>query len=169
MSTSVTVRKALLRDMEAINSIYNHYVPISDCTMEVEPVSLEARQLWFHEHGANLPILVAEVDGQVVGWASLSKHRLRSAYRYTVEDAVYVHESMLGKGIGSSLLDELIVQAKCKGYHSIIAVINANQKASLDLHGKKGFIEVAHLREAGFKLGRWVDIKYMQLMIDQNR
>lgn len=169
MSSLVTVRKAKLSDMEAINSIYNHYVPISDCTMETELVTLEMRQIWFYEHGANLPILVAEMEGKVVGWASLSKHRLRSAYRYTVEDAVYVHETMRGKGVGSSLLDEIIVQAGSNGYHSIIAVINANQKASLNLHGKKGFVEVAHLHEAGFKFGRWVDIKYMQLVLDQNK
>jgi L-amino acid N-acyltransferase YncA len=161
MSTSATVREAKLSDMEAINMIYNHYVPISDCTMETEPTSLAVRQLWFYEHGTDLPILVAELDCQVVGWSSLSKHRLRSAYRYTVEDAVYVREDMRGRGVGGSLLDELIVQAGWKGYHSIIAVINANQNASLNLHRKKGFIEVAHLHEAGFKLGRWVDINYI--------
>lgn len=169
MSASVTVREAKLSDVEAINLIYNHYVPISDCTMETEPTSMEVRQLWFYEHGADLPILVAERNGEVVGWASLSKHRLRSAYRYTMEDAVYVRDDMRGKGVGSSLLDELIVRAESKGCRSIIAVINANHEASLGLHRKKGFVEAAHLREAGFKLGRWVDIKYMQLMLDRNR
>ena len=109
------VRDARLDDSEAINEIYNHYVPISNCTMETEPVSIETRRIWFLEHGERYPILVCEVDGQVVGWASSSPHRVRAAYRYTVEDAIYVREDLRGKGVGGALLDEMVLRCQALG------------------------------------------------------
>ena len=165
MNRRCIIRDAIESDLEAINRIYNHYVPISDCTMDMEPVPMEGRRNWFFEHGLELPIIVAEIDLRVVGWASISKHRPRPAYRYTVEDAVYVSEDEREKGLGSRLLDELIARSRDLKYHSMIAVINANHEASLQLHRNKGFVEVANLREVGYKLGKWVDIKYMQLML----
>ncbi|OPY31201.1 MAG: Acetyltransferase (GNAT) family protein [Methanomassiliicoccales archaeon PtaU1.Bin124] len=159
------VRDARLDDSEAINDIYNHYVPVSNCTMETEPVSIETRRIWFLEHGERFPVMVCEDDGQVVGWASISPHRIRAAYRYTVEDAVYVREDKRGKGVGGALLDKMIPRCQELGYHSIVAVINASQSPSLALHASRGFVEVAHLRQVGFKLGRWQDIKYMQRII----
>lgn len=159
------IREARLDDSEAINEIYNHYVPSSNCTMEMEPVSIETRRIWFLEHSDKYPILVAEKDGSVVGWASISPHRVRAAYRYTVEDAIYVEHDMRRKGVGGALLDELIARSRDLGYHSMVAVINAEQRPSLTLHASRGFVEVAHLRQVGFKLGKWQDIKYLQLLL----
>lgn len=165
MRTKVTVLPAEESDLEAINDIYNHYVPISDCTMDTEPVSLDARRGWFLELKGCYPVLVAMTEGKVVGWASLSRHKVRTAYRYTAEDAVYVREGWQGKGIGTVLLTELIEAARDNDLHSVVAVINANHTASLGLHRKLGFEEVALLHEAGFKFGNWIDIRYLQLML----
>ena len=165
MVARVEVLPAAESDMEAINAIYNHYVPTSDCTMETEPVSLESRLVWFYEHRDRYPIIVARFEGEVVGWASLSKHRARAAYRYTAEDAVYVREDRRGMGIGTALLTELVKEGRVIGLHSVVAVINAEHRASLGLHRKVGFEDVALIREAGFKFGRWVDIRLMQLML----
>jgi len=159
------VRDARLEDSEAINGIYNHYVPVSNCTMETDPVSIETRRIWFLEHGERFPVLVCESEGEVVGWASVSPHRVRAAYRYTVEDAIYVRDDMRGHGVGGALLDEMIVRVKALGYHSMVAVINAEQRPSLGLHASRGFVEAAYLRQVGFKLGKWQDIKYMQLVL----
>ena len=162
---ALIVRDARLDDSEAINDIYNHYVPISNCTMETDPVGIETRRIWFLEHGERFPVLVCESEGEVVGWASISPHRIRAAYRYTVEDAIYVRDDMRGRGVGGLLLDEMIVRVRDLGYHSMVAVINAEQRPSLALHSSRGFAEVAHLRQVGFKLGKWQDIKYMQLVV----
>jgi L-amino acid N-acyltransferase YncA len=165
MRSKVEVLPAEEGDLEAINDIYNHYVPISDCTMETEIVSLDARWAWFSENGRRYPILVAKADGKVIGWASLSRHRVRGAYDHTAEDAVYVRDGWQHKGVGTLLLGELIAAARVREVHSIVAVINADHVASLRLHRKLGFQDVALLREAGFKFGRWIDIRYLQLIL----
>jgi L-amino acid N-acyltransferase len=159
------IRNARLDDAQAINDIYNHYVPISNCTMETDPVGIETRRIWFLEHGEKYPVIVSEIEGRVVGWASISPHRVRAAYRYTVEDAIYVQEDMRRRGVGGALMDHLIVKSRQLGYHSMVAVINAEQTPSLSLHASRGFVESAHLRQVGFKLGKWQDIKYMQLIL----
>jgi L-amino acid N-acyltransferase len=165
MTFTVTIRDAKPSDLAAINSIYNYYVPKSDCTMDLEPIALESRKLWFLDHGPEYPVIVAERDGEVLGWASLSKYRPRAAYRPTVEDTIYVRDDMRGVGIGGALLDELIARAKWNGYCSIMSVICANQSASLKIHQKKGFVEVGHLNKVGYKFDKWVDIKMLQLML----
>lgn len=161
MDHAISVRPASEDDLEAINQIYNLYVPVSSCTMEMEPVSMDARRRWFLDHNERYPALVAEAMGEVVGWASLSPYRPRAAYRPTVEDAVYVHPDWRGKGVGEVLLDELIVRARELNYHNIMAVINASHEVSLSLHHKKGFREVGHLPQVANKFGTWVDIKML--------
>ncbi len=165
MVARVEVLPAAESDMEAINAIYNHYVPTSDCTMETELVSLESRLVWFYEHRDRYPMLVARFEEEVVGWASLSKHRARAAYRFTAEDAVYVREDCRSKGVGTALLTTLVDEGREQGLHSIVAVINAEHTASLGLHRKVGFQDVALIKEAGYKFGRWIDIRFMQLML----
>lgn len=165
MSITITIRDAKDEDLEAINDIYNFYVPRSDCTMDIGPIPMEERRLWFNEHGPEHPIIVAEHEGDLLGWASLSKYRVRAAYRPTVEDAIYVRDDMKRMGIGGALLDELIARARWNGFRSIISVINAEHTPSLALHKKKGFIEVGHLHQVGYKLGHWVDIKMLQLLL----
>lgn len=163
MKTPCTIRPATEADLTTINDIYNHYVLHSTCTYQEEPETMENRRRWFSRHGGNHPIIVAEVDGRVVGWGSLSPYHVRSAYRYTVENSVYIHHEMHRRGIGAILLEELITRARKIGHRVIIAVIDGEQAASVTLHEKFHFEHVGHFKEVGLKFGRWLDVIYMEL------
>ena len=162
---SPLIRLARIEDLGAINAIYNHYVLHSTCTYQETPESIHGRREWFARHGAPHPVTVAEVNGSIVGWGSLSAYHARSAYRHTVENSVYVDHAFHRRGIGAALLRDLIERARALGYHAIIAGIDGDQTASIGLHAKFGFEQVGHLREVGFKLDRWLDVIYMELQL----
>jgi L-amino acid N-acyltransferase YncA len=159
------LRDAIAADLPVINEIYNHYVLHSTCTYQTEPGTAEERAAWFAAHGAKHPVIVAEQDGRVIGWASLSRFHQRRAYENTVEDSVYLHHEARGKGLGTLLLKELIARAQALRHHTMIGGISADQAASIALHAKLGFTEAARLREVGFKFGRWLDVVWMQRML----
>jgi phosphinothricin acetyltransferase len=161
---SGSIRLATSGDLEAINEIYNHYVLHSTCTYQEEPEPIEGRRVWFEKHGPRHPITVAEADGQVVGWGALSPFHVRSAYRFTVENSVYVRHDWHRRGAGSALLADLLQRARGVGHHTVMALIDAEQAGSIALHARLGFQEVAHLKQVGFKFGRWGDVIYMQWM-----
>lgn len=163
---AITLRPATESDLVAINGIYNHYVLHSTCTYQEEPEPLDARRQWFSRHGDRHPVIVAEAGGQVIGWGSLSAYHARSAYGHTVENSVYVHHRHHRHGIGSRLLEELIVRARKLGYHAIIASIDGDQAASIALHAKHHFEKVGHFKQVGFKFNRWLDVVYMELMLE---
>lgn len=156
------LRTAVIADLGDINAIYNHYVVDSTATYQNEPESLEDRERWFHAHGPQHPVLVATLDGDVVGWGALSRFHPRGAFAHTVEDSLYVHYDCHGQGIGRLLLTELVRRAGEAGHHGIIAAISADQEPSLHLHARLGFTEVGRLREVGWKFSRWLDVVYMQ-------
>lgn len=162
------VRLATAADLPAINAIYNHFVLCSTCTYQTEPSTAAEREAWFTAHGPQHPITVAEVDGEVLAWASLSRFHARAAYSRTVENSVYVRHDCHRRGMGSLLLADSIGRARSLGHHTIIAGIDAEQTASIELHRRHGFIDVARLREVGFKLGRWLDVVYLQRMLGEN-
>jgi phosphinothricin acetyltransferase len=166
MKTPCDLRAATEADLVAINDIYNYYVQHSTCTYQEEPEPIESRWQWFNRHGEKHPVLVAEADGQVIGWGSLSPYHLRSAYRHTVENSIYIHHDHCGRGIGKLLLQELIIRARALGYHAIMAVIDGEQATSMALHARFHFEKVGHFREIGFKFGRWLDVIYMELRLD---
>ncbi|HMD54651.1 MAG TPA: GNAT family N-acetyltransferase [Phycisphaerae bacterium] len=161
----VQIRTATIADLVAINQIYNYYVEHSTCTYDEQNNTEAQRRAWFDTHDTRQPIIVAESDKQVIGWGSLSYFRPRIAYRFTVENSVYVDYKQQRRGIGSLLLSDLIERAKILKYHSIIAGIDAEQQASVAFHAKFGFKQVADLRQVGFKFSRWLDVIYMQLML----
>ena len=165
-SASYGIRPAVESDLVAINDIYNHYVLHSTCTYQEESEPLDSRRRWFSHHGGKHPVIVAEADGQVVGWGSISAFHARSAYRHTVENSVYIHHQHLRRGIGSLLLQELIVRSRSLGHRVIIAGIDGGQPASVALHAKFHFERVGHLKQVGFKFGRWLDVIYMELTLD---
>lgn len=160
------IRLATASDLDAINAIYNHYVLNSTCTYQTHPSTAQERAAWFEVHGEKHPVTVFEKDGEVVGWGSLSRFHPRAAYGRTVENSVYVRHDMLHMGIGRAMLADLIERARGLGHHTIVALISADQTASVELHRKFGFAEVAHLKEVGYKFGRWLDVTYMQLMLN---
>ena len=159
------IRVAGLDDLPAIDAIYNHYVKTATCTWQYEPTPPAERRVWLAAHGAEHPVTVAMLDGEVVGFGSLSPYRPREGYRFTVENTVYVHPARQRRGIGGALLADLIERARSLGHRSIIAGVSADQPASLALHRAHGFVEVARMREVGFKFGLWLDLVFLQRML----
>jgi phosphinothricin acetyltransferase len=160
-----SIRLARAADLETINDIYNHYVLHSTCTYQEEPETMHDRQAWFAHHQHKHPVTVAEKDGRIVGWGSLSPYHVRSAYRFTVENSVYLHHEHLRQGIGTIVLRDLIERARAIGHRTIIAGIDGNQPASVALHHKFGFVEAGRLKHVGFKFGQWLDVISMQLQL----
>jgi phosphinothricin acetyltransferase len=162
----LTIRPATADDLVAINDIYNHYVLRSTCTYQTEPETIDARRAWFAAHGEKHPVTVATDDAQtVLGWGSLSPFHRRAAYARSVENSVYVHPDHHRKGVGRTLLADLIVRATALGHHTVIAGIDAEQAPSVALHAAAGFTRVALLNEVGHKFGRWLHVIYMQKML----
>jgi phosphinothricin acetyltransferase len=161
----ISIRQATVKDLEAINAIYNYYVLHSTCTYQTEPETMVDRRAWFDRHGSKHPAVVALIAGEVLGWGSLSPFHAREAYRRTVENSIYVRHDAYRRGIGSALLKDLILRASEIGHHTIIGVIDGEQAASAALHAKHGFVQVAHLRQVGFKFGRWLDVFYVQRIV----
>lgn len=165
MKTHYIIRPATESDLTAINDIYNYYVLHSTCTYQEEPEPLDDRRRWFTRHGEQHPITVATAGGQIVGWGSLSPFRERSAYRYTVENSVYVHHEHHRRGIGALLLEDLIGRSRSLGHRVIIAGIDGEQTASVAIHAKFHFEKVGYLKQVGYKFGRWLDVIYMGLAL----
>jgi phosphinothricin acetyltransferase len=157
------IRPATAADLPAINAIYNHYVLRSTCTYQLTPSTDAERRAWFARHGPAHPVTVAaEPGGGVLGWASLSPFLSRPAYRFTMEDSVYVHPDHLRRGIGRALLVDLLRRSDELGYASVIANISADQAPSIALHRELGFVEAGRLVKVGFKFERWLDIVFLQ-------
>jgi L-amino acid N-acyltransferase YncA len=161
---AVLIRDASERDLSTIADIYAQHVLEGLATFEEVPPSIEelaARRAAVLDAG--LPYLAAELDGCVVGYAYATPYRPRPAYRYTIEDSVYVEEGRGGEGIGSALLSELIARCEPGPWRQMLAVIgNSRNSASLALHRRLGFTAVGTFTSVGFKLGRWVDTVLMQ-------
>jgi len=163
-SRHVSIRDATEEDQASIQAIYAHHVNHGLASFEEVPpdiAEISRRRDVARDH--DLPYLVAEQDGAVCGFAYASLFRNRSAYRYTIEDSVYVAPDALGAGIGSALLSVLIERCAGRGFRQMIAVIgdSANQ-ASIGLHAKHGFVKAGQMSAVGFKFGRWVDSVRMQ-------
>ena len=160
----VQLRPAQLTDLPAIHSIYAHHVLHGLASFEEEPPSVDEMGRRYRDiTGRGLPYLVAEYGLDVAGYGYCAPYRARSAYRYALEDSVYVRHDMTGRGVGKALLDELIVRCEVLGYRQIIAVIgDSGHAASIGVHAACGFLRVGTLRSVGFKFGRWVDSVLMQ-------
>ncbi len=158
------VRPATAADCEAIQAIYAHHVLHGLASFEEIPPSLQDMRGRFDEVTARgLPYLAAEESGQVLGYGYCSLYRTRSAYRYTLEDSVYVRDGQHRKGIGKAILAALIERCEALGYRQLIAVIGDSAQApSIGLHASLGFLRAGTLRSTGFKFGRWVDTVIMQ-------
>lgn len=163
---TLLIRPAEPTDAAAFSAVYNHYIRETVITFEEEPVSggdMAARMA--EVSGASLPWLVAEVKGEVAGYAYGSKWKGRCAYRFTVEGGVYLAPAHTGHGIGTRLYRELLAQLRALGTHTVIGGISLPNKASVALHERLGFTKVAQFREVGFKFGKWVDVGYWQLVL----
>lgn len=158
------IRDAEDADMEAIRAIYAHYVLTSSATFEEVPPSLPEMKLRrANVLAADLPFLVAETDGQVIGFAYASPYRSRSAYKYTVEDSIYVSDLFGGRGVGSALLSQLIMRCEAGPWRQMLAVMGTSRnEACMALHRSLGFSNVGTLKAVGLKFGQWEDTVMMQ-------
>jgi phosphinothricin acetyltransferase len=160
------IRAATVDDLPAIVDIYNQAVLHTTATADHAPQTLEARRAWFDERAAQgMPVIVAVLDGNVVGWGALNRYHARIGYRFTVENSVYVAENAQGRGVGKALLAELVAAARRGGYRTIVAVLAGGNEASTKLHERFGFVEMGRLRDLVHKFDRWIDVVYLQLML----
>ncbi|HEX6320203.1 MAG TPA: GNAT family N-acetyltransferase [Burkholderiales bacterium] len=158
------VRPAAPDDIPAVHAIYSHHVLQGLASFEEQPPSAaELRRRYDEVVSRKLPYLVADFGGTVAGYGYCAPYRTRSAYRYALEDSIYVHPDAQGRGVGRALLAELIRHCEALGYRQLIAVIgDSAHAASIGLHEAQGFLRVGTLRSVGFKFGRWVDSVIMQ-------
>lgn len=163
----ISIRQSKEADIPQLLEIYNDIIVHTTAVYDYEPHTLEMRtQWWKTKQAQGLPIFVAEEDDQVLGFSSIGPFRAWAAYKFSVENSIYVASKMRGRGIGKLLLPPLIDSARQLGMHTVIAGIDATNEASIRLHQHFGFAEVAHFKQVGWKFGRWLDLKFLQLMLD---
>ncbi len=148
-----------------VRAIYNHYVATSTATFQLEPDTEAERLAWFQNRSPLHPVTVAETDGKVVGWGSLSPWKPRVGYAHSVEASVYVREGCHRRGFGRALLADLIERARAAGHHVLVGGACTEHPGSIALQETLGFVRVAHFRETGYKFGRWLDVVYLQLLL----
>jgi L-amino acid N-acyltransferase YncA len=165
-SVAVTVRRAHEGDLPDILRIYNDEILTGTATWDEEPWTLERRQAWFKEHDASTPVLIAEVDGMVAGFAYLTRMSEKSGWRFTRENTIYLDRPYRGRGVGTVLLGALLEEARALGLRLIVASITSENEPSIALHRKLGFEVVGTLHQAGFKFGRRLDTTYMELVLE---
>lgn len=163
---SFQLRDSCESDCSFIQSIYAHHVLYGTASFEIDPPTVdEIRNRRADIIAKALPYVVAERDGVVLGYAYVTMYRARPAYRFTVENSVYVREGLAGEGIGSALLEALIKRCAQAGFRQMIAVIGDSSAASVALHKKLGFTQVGLFRSVGFKAGAWRDTAMLQLAL----
>jgi L-amino acid N-acyltransferase YncA len=161
------IRDATESDITAVQRIYEHYVLNGVATFEEMPPSVEEIVMRYRGIvAAGLPYLVAELDEDVVGYSYATPYRSRPAYRYTIEDSVYVANGLQGRGIGGALLQALVSRCETGPWRQMLAIIgNSENAGSIALHRSMGFQLVGTFASVGFKLGQWVDTVLMQRVL----
>ena len=163
----IAIRPYQTEDTQAILDIINYNILHSTALYDYNIRTYEQQKAILDDKLAkNFPVIVAEADGQVVGFGMYSEFRFREAYKFTVEHSVYVANDYHGKGIGNLLLAELITLAKVQKLHTMIAVIDAENQGSVSFHEKFGFKTVGIIKESGYKFNRWLHSVFMQLILD---
>lgn len=160
----LNLRAATPADIPAIAAIYRHAVLSGTASFELEPpdeAEMLRRQAALLDGG--FPYLVAELDGAIAGYAYAGLYRVRPAYRFTLEDSVYIDPGMHRRGVGRALLYRLVLEAEARGFRQMIAIIgDSAQTSSIELHRSAGFRHIGTIENVGFKFGRWLDSVVMQ-------
>ncbi|APT88527.1 acetyltransferase [Corynebacterium frankenforstense DSM 45800] len=161
------IRDARAADVPAIVEIYNQAIREGDAVWRDEEVDVADRSAWLRDHqDRGQPVIVAEDDGEILGYACYSSFRGFSGYDLTVENSVYLSPAAQGRGLGTTLMEELIDRARAAGMHVMVAGVTATNEASLRLHARLGFTEVARMPEVGRKFGNWLTLVYLQRILD---
>ena len=162
----IKIRPYQVEDTAAILDIINDAILNSTALYDYNIRTLAAQKVIFEEKLLKgYPIVVAEINGEVVGFGYYSEFRFREAYKFTAEHSVYTHKNHIGKGIGKLLLTELISLAKQQNLHTLIGVIDSENTSSIDFHKKFGFEEVGFIKESGYKFDRWLHSVIVQKML----
>ena len=163
----IAIRPYQTQDTQAILDIINYNILHSTALYDYNIRTYEQQKAILDDKLAKkFPVIVAEANGQVVGFGMYSEFRFREAYKFTVEHSVYVANDYHGKGIGNLLLAELITLAKAQKLHTMIAVIDAENQGSVSFHEKFGFKTVGIIKESGYKFNRWLHSVFMQLILE---
>lgn len=162
----VTIRYAEIDDAAAIADIYNQAIRTTTATFDTLPKSVEDRVDWLESHGTQHPVFVAELDGEVVGWAALSPWSDRCAYSETAETSFYVSEEFRGQGIGRQLKERILQAGEEIGFHTILARVAEGSDASLHINLSIGFEMIGTMKEVGFKFGKRLDVHMMQYIYE---
>lgn len=161
------VRPATRGDVPAILDIYNEAVLHTTASYDLEPVTLASRLAWWDDKAAHgHPVFVAERGGTVLGWSTYGAFRTKPGYAHTAEHSVYVSAAAHRQGLGRALMQPVITHARDAGLHVLVGGVDASNAASIALHVSLGFEQVAHFRQVGRKFGRWLDLAFMQLLLD---
>lgn len=165
--SEITIRDATIDDVPAIARIYGHWVLHGTSSFELEaPDEAEMRRRFETLKAGGFPYLVAEAGGRVIGYAYAGPYRPRPAYRYTLEDSIYLDPDVRGRGVSRRLLQALIDRCRADGYRNLMAVIgDSGNEASIGVHTALGFRHVGTARNIGFKFDRWLDVVTMQLVL----
>lgn len=160
----MNIRNVNPNDAAQIAEIYNYYIQNTHQTFESEALSAEEMQTRISEIAEDYPYLVAEENGEIYGYAYAAQFKMRQAYEFSAEVSIYVKADAKQRGIGSKIYEKLFDELKETDIHALIAGISLPNDGSVKFHEKLGFTKVAHFREVGYKLGRWVDVGYWELI-----
>ncbi|MBE1441016.1 GNAT family N-acetyltransferase [Paenibacillus sp. OAS669] len=159
------IRTAVIEDVPSILTIYNEAILNTVATFDTVPRTLEQQETWFKQHGDRYPIIVAELGGTVVGWASLNAYSDRLAYARTSEMSLYIHHDFRGQGIGKQLMEKVLEAGKQAGLHTVLSRIVEGNDSSIYIHRTYGFDYIGVMREVGFKFDKMLDVILMQKML----
>jgi len=160
------IRRAESTDLDAITDIYNEAILTTTATFDTGAKSAPEQLQWFQSHDERHPVLVAVLDGKIIGWASLSSWSDRCAYNNTAETSFYVKSEFRGRGVGRQLKEAIIEEARRLRFHTIIARVAEGSSESLHLNETTGFVHVGTLKEVGHTFGKLLDVHILQKMLD---
>jgi L-amino acid N-acyltransferase len=163
----VEIRDAGVDDLPGLLAIYNDVIATSTAIYSEQPTTLDDRVSWWRARVAQgYPVLVATEQDRVVGFASFGDFRAWPGYRFTVEHSVHVRADRRGNGVGTALMKPLLIRASALGKHVMVAGVDADNQPSLRFHERLGFVRVAHFHQVGFKFGRWLDLIFLQRLLE---
>jgi L-amino acid N-acyltransferase YncA len=163
----VQIRSFEIKDTQSILDIINYNILNSTALYDYKTRDYDTQKTILEDKvKKGFPVIVAESEGKIVGFGMYSEFRFREAYKFTVEHSVYVSPDEMGKGIGKKIMTQLIILAKAQGLHTMIGVIDSENKSSITFHEQFGFKTVGIIKESGYKFNRWLDSVFMQLLLE---
>jgi phosphinothricin acetyltransferase len=161
------IRVATADDSESILKIYAPYIENTSYTFETEVPSIDSFKTRISAYLENWPWLICEIDGVIAGYAYGARHRERVAYQWSLESSVYIHDEYQGRGVARALYTALISILRLQGFRNLYAVINLPNDKSVSFHEKLGFEYFATYKNVGYKLGRWKNVGWWQLQLNE--